>query len=105
MGLVLLALRVSMYESGLFTAAQASKVRRGDISMLFVPWGRFIKYLRCILIGIPVWFVVGILMTFSPELSKVLGVVGPVTASKAIMYGYIGLSIGDFASGWLSQKF
>jgi MFS family permease len=66
---------------------------------------RFLKYLRCILIGVPVWFIVGILFTFSPEISKELGVTGPVTAGKAVMYGYFGLSMGDLASGWLSQIF
>ncbi len=104
MGLLLLVLRVSMYESGLFASAQKSSVKKGDISMLISPFPRFIKYLRCILIGVPVWFVVGILLTFSPELSQSLGVQGVVTASKSIMFGYIGLSAGDFASGFISQK-
>lgn len=104
MGLALLALRVSMYESGMFAACQKSEVKKGDIGMLFSPMPRFLKYARCILIGIPVWFVVGILLTFSPELSQALGVVGVVTASKSIMFGYIGLSMGDFASGFVSQK-
>jgi MFS transporter, putative metabolite:H+ symporter len=104
MGLFLLLLRVSMYESGLFASAKKSTVKKGDISMLFSPLPRFIKYLRCILIGIPVWFIVGILLTFSPELTQALGVQGTVTASKAIMFGYMGLSAGDFASGFISQK-
>jgi MFS transporter, putative metabolite:H+ symporter len=104
MGLLLLVLRVSMYESGLFASAQKATVKKGDISMLFSPFPRFIKYLRCILIGIPVWFVVGILLTFSPELTQALGVQGAVTASKSIMFGYMGLSAGDFASGFISQK-
>jgi MFS transporter, putative metabolite:H+ symporter len=104
LGILLLVLRVLMYECGLFATAKKSTVRKGDLSMLFSPFPRFIKYLRCILIGIPVWFVVGILLTFSPELTQTLGVIGPVTASKSIMFGYMGLSAGDFASGFISQK-
>ncbi len=103
MGLALLVLRVSMYESGMFNHIKESKVAKGDLRMLFSPPQRFFKYLRCVLIGIPVWFAVGILMTFAPELARALGIVDPISAGKAIMYGYIGLSAGDLASGFLSQ--
>lgn len=103
MGLGLLLLRVSMFESGLFQHLKDASVAKGDIFMLLKSRSRFLRYIRCILIGVPLWFVVGILMTFSPELSKALGVIGPVAAGKSIMYGYLGLAIGDFASGFLSQ--
>ena len=103
MGLALLVLRVSMYESGMFEDAVKKDCRKGDFTMLFRPWVRFSKYIRCIAIGIPVWFVVGILITFSPELAKAIGVLFPISAGKSIMYCYIGLSVGDLASGWLSQ--
>ncbi len=103
MGLALLVLRVSMTESGLFSAVRETSVKKGDLWMLVYPLSRFAKYLRCILIGVPVWFVVGILVTFSPELASELGVVGPIAAGKSIMYCYIGLALGDFASGLLSQ--
>ncbi len=103
MGLALLALRVSMTESGMFSAVRETSVKKGDLWMLVQPLHRFMKYLRCILIGVPVWFVVGILVTFSPELAKELGVSGPIAAGKSIMYCYIGLALGDFASGFLSQ--
>ena len=103
MGLALLVLRVSMYESGMFEDAVKKDCRKGDFTMLFRPWARFAKYIRCIAIGIPVWFVVGILITFSPELAKAIGVLFPISAGKSIMYCYIGLSVGDLASGWLSQ--
>lgn len=103
MGLALLILRMKMLESGMFEATKHKNVKRGDFFMLFKRWDRFTLYLSCILIGVPIWFVIGILITFSPELAKELGVTGPISASTAIMMGYIGLSIGDLASGLISQ--
>lgn len=103
MGLALLFLRVSMFESGMYKDVKKSEVRKGDLRMLISPLPRFIKYLRCIGIGTPIWFVVGILMTFAPEIAKELGVVGVVTAGKAIMWNYSGLALGDFCCGYLSQ--
>lgn len=105
MGLALLVLRVSMFESGMFAHAKKTVKNRGNIFMLFTSKARFFKYLQCILIGLPIWYAVGILMTFSPELARDLGVQGTISAGKAIMWGYIGLAAGDLASGWLSQIF
>ena len=103
MGLALLVLRIKLFESGLYqSVAQANDVPKGDFLMLFRSRTRFWKYLRCILIGVPVWFVIGILVTFSPELSRELGIEG-VRASTAIMMCYLGLSFGDLASGLMSQ--
>lgn len=110
MGLLLLVMRVSVYESSLFQTVKekthresGKKVRMGDIRMLFYPWPRFTRYLSCILIGVPIWFVVGILVTFSPELSKALGMEEAISAGKAILFCYLGMSMGDVASGLLSQ--
>ncbi len=103
MGLALLVLRVSMFESGLYKDVKKSSARKGDLKMLISPFPRFVKYIRCIGIGMPLWFVVGILMTFAPEIARDLGVTGAVTAGKAIMWNYAGLAIGDFACGYLSQ--
>jgi MFS transporter, putative metabolite:H+ symporter len=103
MGLALLVLRLKMLESGMFESVKHKGVRRGDFFMLFKSPQRFSLYMSCILIGIPIWFVIGILITFSPELAKELGVTDPIRASTAIMTAYIGLSLGDLASGLLSQ--
>jgi len=73
--------------------------------MLFKSWECFSRYMKCILVGVPIWFVIGILITFSPELSKVLGVTGEITGGYAILYTYIGLALGDLLSGILSQGF
>ena len=104
LGLLLLLMRVSVFESGIFSKVKAEKtVSRGNFLKLFSSGPQFMKYLRCILIGLPVWFVAGILMTFSPEFGKALGLSEPIIAGKAVMWEYIGLAIGDLSSGIFSQ--
>jgi MFS transporter, putative metabolite:H+ symporter len=98
-----LVLRISVYESGLFTQLKKENVKRGHFFSLFTNRNRFFKYLKCIAIGLPVWFVVGVLITFSPEFGKTFGIKENISAGTAIMYSYLGLVIGDFASGTLSQ--
>ena len=58
----------------------------------------------CILIGLPIWYVAGILVTFSPEFAEAISVTGTILAGDAVMYCYMGLAIGDFSSGFISQK-
>lgn len=103
LGLILLIARVKMFESGMYKSLQTSNVRKGDFLKLFTSKERFLRYMYCILIGLPIWFVVGILITFSPEFGKVLGVSEPVKAGNSILFTYTGLIFGDFASGFLSQ--
>ncbi len=105
MGLLLLILRVKMLESGMFhkVKEQSGIIRRGDFMMLFSNLQRFGRYLDCILVGIPLWFVVGIIVTFSPEICRELGATGPVSAGDAIFWCYAGLVIGDIGSGFFSQ--
>ena len=105
LGLLLLILRINVFESGIFTKVKEKAVSRGNFFQLFISSKQFFKYLRCILIGIPVWFIAGILMTFSPEIGKALNLDVPITAGKAVMWEYIGLVIGDISSGILSQYF
>ncbi len=103
LGMALLLMRVSVFESGMFKHTQEQSVSRGDFFYLFKTWKTFVKYARCIIIGLPIWFVIGILVTFSPEFGKALNIEAPVMAGKAVMFCYIGLSLGDFSSGFLSQ--
>ncbi|HEU4901762.1 MAG TPA: MFS transporter [Flavisolibacter sp.] len=105
LGLLLLLMRVKVFESGIFSKVKEKPVSRGNFFMLFSSGRQFLKYFRCILIGVPVWLVAGILMTFSPEIGKALHLDGPVIAGKAVMWEYIGLVIGDISSGVLSQYF
>jgi putative MFS transporter len=105
LGLALLALRVSVVESGMFKQMHAlgEPVSRGNFFALFTSWARVGKYLRCICIGLPTWFVIGILVTFSPEIARALHVQGAITALHAVQFAYLGLAFGGFASGFLSQ--
>ncbi|MDE2143542.1 MAG: MFS transporter [Elusimicrobia bacterium] len=103
LGLLLLTLRVGVYESGLFDKLSRSTARRGDFLMLFSSWKILWKYACCILLGVPVWFVIGILATFAPEFGKALGMPVLPTGGHAVMWLYAGCALGDFASGGLSQ--
>lgn len=103
LGLSLLLLRFGVAESGMFGKAKEDRSQRGNFFSLFTNKQRFFKYLRCIIIGVPLWFVVGILITLSPEFGKVLGVQGNVNAGAAVACCYAGLVLGDIASGMLSQ--
>ena len=104
MGLVLLMLRIGVYESGLYANVKESNIKKGNLLMLFSNWERFLKYLSCIAIGIPIWYMIGVLVILSPEISKSLGIEG-VKPGDAIMYFYAATSFGDFMSGYLSQVF
>ena len=103
LGLGLLVLRIRVAESLLFRQTQNSEVTRGNFFALFNNWGRLRRYLKTILIGTPTWFIIGILITFSPEFAREMGVTGPVVAGNSVMAAYLGLVIGDVCSGGLSQ--
>lgn len=104
LGLALLILRVKMLESGMFhQVKEDNEIRRGDVVMLFNNLERFGRYIDCILIGVPLWFVIGILVTFAPEICSALGATGPVSAGDGIFWAYTGLVIGDIGSGIVSQ--
>jgi hypothetical protein len=87
----------------MFKGMEGADVRRGNFLSLFTSGERFGRFLNSILIGVPTWFVVGVLITFSPEFARELGIRGTVTAGNAVMFCYLGLVFGDFASGMLSQ--
>ena len=84
-------------------ALKVRNIKRGNLVMLFGNKVRLIKYLNSILIGLPIWFVVGILITFSPEFGKAIGLTDPVDAGKAVMFFFAGQVAGDIVSGFLSQ--
>ena len=112
MGLLLLALRVGTFESGLFKRTQEADVQRGSLKMLFLDRTRALRYLACILIGVPIWYVIGALVALSQDVfvpefgidTSALDADGLKNINgTAIRYCYIGLSIGDLLSGLLSQ--
>lgn len=105
LGLLLLFMRMKMFESGMFSAIKQNQVKRGDFLALLKDNHRLRTYLGCVLLGVPIWFVIGILVTFSPEISKEMNLTEAIAAGKAVMYCYLGLAIGDLVSGLLSQWF
>jgi putative MFS transporter len=104
LGLLLLITRIRVADSGMFKAMdKKAGISRGKMLSLFNNRKRFFRYLNSILIGVPIWYVVAILITFSPEFAKTLGTTGPVSAGNAVMLCYLGLIFGDLSSGLLSQ--
>jgi len=103
MGIALLLLRIGVAESGMFEEARQTAVSRGDFLMLFRTAERRVRYLAVILIGLPLWYVVGILITFAPEFGRAMGMAEVPVAGSAVMYCYAGISLGSLLWGTLSQ--
>jgi len=104
LGLGLLALRFTTYESALFQrVVGAQQARLGRFDLLLLRPRRLRKYLASIGVGLPITFSIGILMFFADHFAKASGVVGKVSAAQAILFGYLGMAAGDVASGLLSQ--
>lgn len=101
MGFLLLIARLKVLESHLFEKSQSERHLRGNLFLLLKP-EKLKRYLSCIIVGVPVYFTTGVLWTFAPELTKGMGIEG-VTAGNAILWGSLGLSLGDLGSGILSQ--
>lgn len=103
LGLALLLMRIGVFESGLYQQAKDSNIRMGSLSMIFGNADRRSRFIYCILVGLPIWYVIGILITLSPELGKLLHIQGDIIPANSIMYCYAGVTLGDLASGVLSQ--
>jgi MFS family permease len=103
LGAMLLILRIGVYESGMFESVKKKAVERGNFFKLFSTGERAKRYIGIVLVGVPIWYVVGILVTFSPEIGKSMGMAIPPNAGSAILFTYVGLAIGDLSSGALSQ--
>ena len=109
LGIGLLFLRISVSESGMFSQVKTNlTVARGDFLMFFNNRQRFKKYLLAILIGLPTWYVIGVLVGFSNNFAEAFGITEKVMPGKAIMFAYIGISLGDvligFVSHWLRSR-
>jgi putative MFS transporter len=104
MGLLLLVLRIGVFESGMFQSIKASHIKKGNFLALFSSPQQTLKYLRIILIAVPVWYVMGVLVGFAPELMAKLGVTSfQPENGNCIMFAYLGITLGDFGSGLLSH--
>ena len=102
LGIVLLLLRAGVLESGMFKNIQHANISKGNFFMLFTNGRRFKKYLSSILIGLPTWYVIGILITFSKEFGTKMDVQGAIDPGKAVMYSYAAISISNLLAGFLS---
>ncbi|QEC42627.1 MFS transporter [Pseudobacter ginsenosidimutans] len=105
LGLALLLLRISVFESGMFNEVKKMNVKRGSFFMLFTNGDRLKRYILAILIGLPTWFVIGVLVTFSKEFAEHFGIKEKVDSGKAIMFAYAAISAGDIIIGFVSQWF
>jgi MFS family permease len=103
MGLMLLALRLRLHESDIFTRTKKKSVRRGSLMTLFGTPALLKKYIQVVLVGAPIWAAVGIFITFTPEFAKDFGMTAAPSAGKAVLFSYLGFAVGDLLSGALSQ--
>ncbi|MCX6209657.1 MAG: MFS transporter [Bacteroidetes bacterium] len=104
MGLCLLLLRVKVLDSKMYDSAKTSHLQMGNFLMFFNNKKRFITYIKCIAIGMPVWFVIGVLINQSNEFATRFNILD-FDAPKALMLQYVGLAFGDMSAGILSNVF
>ncbi len=104
MGLLLLLLRISVAESSMYASLEKSTVQRGNFMQFFTKKERFYRYAKGMLIGMPVWYCIGILIFFADEFAKRMNI-QDVTPGNAILFQYIGLGFGDVSAGLISHAF
>ncbi len=105
LGIFLLVLRIKVSESAIFKSIESKHVSKGNILMFFNKRSRFKKYILAILIGLPTWFVIGIMLNLSNRFAKDLYGENSIDSGASIMYGYIGIALGDIVVGLVSQHF
>ncbi|PWT77307.1 MAG: MFS transporter [Bacteroidetes bacterium] len=105
LGIVLLILRISVAESGMFLQAKKADVSRGNFFMFFNDANRFRKYIMSILIGLPTWYVIGILVNQSDRFAKAMFGSTTLDSGRSIMFAYAAISLGDIAVGFVCQYF
>lgn len=103
LGFSLLLLRIGVFESGMYKATKEKGHKLGSLRLLFSSRQRLFTYFKCILIGLPIWYTIGILITLSPELGRELNIQGEIKPALSIMYCYAGVTLGDLISGLMSQ--
>lgn len=105
LGFVLLILRLGVLESGLFNEMKGKTSNRGDLRLLFKNKDYIKKYISICVLGFPVWYVNGVVMTFTPEIAKAWGMTQAPTVSEVVIYYFLGLTFGDLTGGFVSQYF
>ena len=104
LGFLLLVLRIGVAESGLFRRTRDEAVSRGNFLALLSDWHRARKYVCVILVAMPIWYVIGVMITFAPEIGQKLGLATAPKAARAVLFYYLGLTIGDLTTGFISQR-
>lgn len=102
LGILLLFLRISVSESGIYKNIEHQAVSKGNFLSFFANKDRLTRYLKCIAIGLPTWFCIGILAVLANQFAPELGI-KDLSPGKAIMWAYVGISVGDLASGFISH--
>lgn len=102
LGILLLFLRISVSESGIYKNIKHQSVSKGNFLSFFTNKDRLIRYLKCIAVGLPTWYCIGILAVLANQFAPELGI-KEINPGKAIMWGYVGISVGDLMSGFISQ--
>ena len=105
LGIGLLLLRIGVAESGMFKSIRGQEVSRGNLLMFFNNTHRFRKYIFAILIGLPTWYVIGILVNLSNRFAQSMYGENSLISGKSIMFAYVGIALGDISSGLVSQLF
>ncbi len=103
LGFCLLLLRISVYESSMFSQLKQTNILRGNFLHFFTNTQRFKKYMLAILIGLPTWFVIGILVAFSNNFAVEMGITETVLPKISTMYAYVCISVADILAGLLSH--
>lgn len=103
LGFVLLIMRFRLQDSMIFKEALTNQIRRGNFISLFTNRNRAKRYLKWVAVGIPLWFVLGILVVFAPEITSELNVSGTVIVATAVIYQFVGAACGNVIAGLLSQ--
>lgn len=102
LGILLLFLRISVSESGIYKNIEHESVSKGNFFSFFTHKDRLIRYLKCIAVGLPTWYCIGILAVLANQFAPELGIM-EISPGKAIMWAYVGISVGDLMSGFISH--
>ena len=105
LGLCLLILRVKVAESFMFESAKLANISKGNFLLFFSSYKRFSKYIKAILIGLPTWFVIGVMINYSNKFASTLYGENLIDSGKSVMFAYIGIALGDLLIGYVSQYF
>jgi len=105
LGFFLLVLRVRVAESFMFESVKLSNAVKGNFFMFFTSYKRFSKYIKAILVGLPTWFVIGVMVNYSNKFATGLYGDNLIDSGKSVMFAYIGIALGDLLIGWVSQYF